>query len=452
MPFTTPKGKIIIKFLFRILCLVTILGITNGVVAASKKLLVVTVTKGFRHGSIPTAEKVLAQLAESSGSFDVDYVRTDEDMKIKMTIESLKKFDGVIFANTTGDLPLPDKDGFIKWIKSGKAFIGMHSCSDTFHGFPAFVDMLGGEFLTHGAQATVVCLNQDLKHPAVRHLGKSFTIHDEIYLLKSFHRNRVHGLLTLDKHPNTKMPGDYPIAWSKKVGLGNIFYTSLGHRNDVWENEKYQAHILGGIRWALGLEKGDSKPQDTRYVVSANEKKEGFSALFNGVDLDGWSFRNPKTLKSWSAQNGMLVNEIPKGKKGTDLVSDLKFRDFTVRYEYMIPSSSNSGFYLRGRHEIQILDDYKNGTPKPGGNGGIYGFSAPSKFVSRKPGQWQAAEATIKGDLVTVILNGVKIHDGLKVDRSTGGHLDENVDQPGPIMLQGDHGAIAFRKIRIKSL
>ncbi|MBD50299.1 MAG: hypothetical protein CME23_08530, partial [Gemmatimonadetes bacterium] len=70
----------------------------------------------------------------------------------------------------------------------------------------------------------------------------------------------------------------------------------------------------------------------------------------------------------------------------------------------------------------------------------------------RKPGQWQTAEATIRGDLVTVMLNGVKIHDGLKVDRSTGGHLDENVDQPGPIMLQGDHGAIAFRKIRIKPL
>ena len=118
----------------------------------------------------------------------------------------------------------------------------------------------------------------------------------------------------------------------------------------------------------------------------------------------------------------------------------------------MIPAGSNSGFYLRGRHEIQILDDYKNGKLKSGGNGGIYSFSAPSKFVSRKPGQWQTAEATIRGDLVTVILNGVKIHDGLKVDRSTGGHLDENVDQPGPIMLQGDHGAIAFRKIRIKAL
>ena len=172
--------------MFRLLGMAAMLSMTTGIIAAPKKLLVVTVTKGFRHGSIPTAEKVLGQLAKSSGAFEVDYVRNDEDMKTKMTLESLKKFDGVIFANTTGDLPLPDREAFVQWIKSGKAFIGMHSCSDTFHGFPAFVDMLGGEFQTHGAQATVECLNQDLSHPAVRHFGESFTIHDEIYLLKSF--------------------------------------------------------------------------------------------------------------------------------------------------------------------------------------------------------------------------------------------------------------------------
>ena len=440
------------KIIFCLLGAAAMISMTTEAIAAPKKLLVVTVTKGFRHGSIPTAEKVLGQLAKSSGAFEVDYVRNDEDMKTKMTLESLKKLDGVIFANTTGDLPLPDREGFVQWIKSGNAYIGMHSCSDTFHGFPAFVEMLGGEFQTHGAQATVECLNQDLSHPSVQHFGESFTIHDEIYLMKSFHRNRVHGLLTLDKHPNTKMPGDYPIAWSKKVGKGTVFYTSLGHRNDVWENEKYQAHVLGGIRWALGLAKGNSEPQDARYRVSKKEKKEGFKPLFNGLDLDGWKLRSPDGIKSWSAQNGMLVNEIPSGKHGTDIITNAEFRDFVVRYEYMIPAGSNSGFYLRGRHEIQILDDYNNGKLKSGGNGGIYSFSAPSKFVSRKPGQWQTAEAAIRGDLVTVILNGVKIHDGLKVDRSTGGHLDENVDQPGPIMLQGDHGAIAFRKIRIKPL
>src|SRR6266436_4645222 len=93
--------------------------------AAPKKVLVVTVTKGFRHSSIPTAEKVLGQLAEKSGAFSVDYARTDEDIAQKMTPAALAKYDGVIFANTTGPLPLPDKEAFLDWIKSGKAFIGM---------------------------------------------------------------------------------------------------------------------------------------------------------------------------------------------------------------------------------------------------------------------------------------------------------------------------------------
>src|SRR5215467_3223694 len=120
--------------------------------AAPKKLLVVTVTKGFRHSSIPTAEKVLGELAQKSGAFTVDYVRTDEEMAQKMTLEALKNYDGVVFANTTGDLPLPDKQAFLDWIKSGKAFIGTHSASDTFHPFPPYAEMLGGEFETHHAQ------------------------------------------------------------------------------------------------------------------------------------------------------------------------------------------------------------------------------------------------------------------------------------------------------------
>jgi hypothetical protein len=148
----------------------------------------------------------------------------------------------------------------------------------------------------------------------------------------------------------------------------------------------------------------------------------------------------------------MLVNEIGRNKHGTDLVSDDAFRDFTIRYEYMIPKSSNSGLYLRGRHEIQILDDFGRTEMKPGSNGGIYITKAPPRNVSRKPGQWQEAEATIQGNRVTVILNGVKIHENVEVTKATGGHLDEKTDEPGPIMLQGDHGAIAFRNIRIKEL
>ncbi len=309
--------------------------------AEPKKVLVVTVTTGFRHSSIPTAEKIIAQIGQDSGAFTVvDYARqpsvkvpqkpntpqkpkeptadagegaqakykadlakfeaaqvkfkadlekwnasqaevkaaqADYDKALKESLaklspENLKNFDGVIFANTTGDLPLPDKQGFIDWVNAGHAFIAMHSGSDTFHGFRPFIDMLGGEFETHGAQVSVDCVNRDKAHPAANHFGDKFTVFDEIYIIKSYNKAKVHELLSLDSHPNSKQPGHYAVSWCKQFGQGKVFYTSLGHREDVWDtNEKnrknpaevseaYQKHILGGIKWALGLEKGDATP------------------------------------------------------------------------------------------------------------------------------------------------------------------------------------------------
>jgi uncharacterized protein len=275
--------------------------------AAPKRVLVVTTTMGFRHSSIPTAEKILGELATRSGAFTVDFARVEpndpqfkgadgkpDKAKVeaaikavlgeKMSVAALAKYDGVIFANTTGgkqagDLPLPDKQGFLDWIKAGHAFIGMHSATDTFRGhepLDPYVEMIGAEFKSHGAQAVVDCNNQDPKHPACSSLGATYHLKDEIYLMNGFEREKVHGLLSLDKHPNDKKPGDFPISWCKMYGQGRVFYTSLGHREDVWdantpasikrENppeiaEAYQKHILGGIKWALGLEKGDATPQ-----------------------------------------------------------------------------------------------------------------------------------------------------------------------------------------------
>jgi len=272
------------------------LGLAAPAQAAPKKVLVVTITLGFRHSSIPTAEKVLARLADETGAFTVDYARVEpnhpqfkgEDGKpdkakvdsaikdmlaLKMSAEALKQYDAVIFANTTGDLPLPDNQAFLDWVKSGKGFVGMHSAADTFHGFAGYLDMVGAEFKTHGAQVEVDALNQDQECPICKHLPADWKVFDEIYLFKNFDRTKVHGLLTLDKHPNDKTPGDYPIAWCKEYGNGRVFYTSLGHREDVWDPtwpdrknpkevaEAYQKHILGGIKWALGLEQMNAKPQ-----------------------------------------------------------------------------------------------------------------------------------------------------------------------------------------------
>jgi len=266
--------------------------------AVEKKVLVVTTTTGFRHSSIPTAEVVLGQLAEKTKTFTVEYARVepndpefkDKDGKTdkakveaaiakvlaeKMSPEALKQYDAVIFANTTGNLPIPDKEAFLNWIKSGKGFVGMHSATDTLHEYAPFIDMIGGEFKTHGPQVEVSAINQDAECPACKHLPGTWTLYDEIYQFKNFDASKVTGLLTLDKHPNDKTPGNYQIAWAKNYGNGRVFYTSLGHREDIWDPntpanfkrmnskeiaEAYQKHILGGIRWALGLEAWTPKP------------------------------------------------------------------------------------------------------------------------------------------------------------------------------------------------
>lgn len=428
---------------------------TATVVEAAKKpkhVLVVTVTKGYRHSSIPTAEKVLQQISEKTGEFTLDFARTDEELMEKSSLAALTGYDGVIFANTTGMLPLADKEGFINWIREGHGFIGMHSATDTFKAFPEYVEMIGGSFRAHGDQVTVEALVEDPLHPATAHFKSPYFVHDEIYLLNNYFRDNVHLLLALDKHPNTRHPGHYPIAWNKRFGKGRVFYTSLGHREDVWESYPYQQHITGGILWALGLKVGDDRPQVPTPTLSPSEYFDGFLFLFNGRNLDGWKLRDPDGVQSWAAENGMLVNHVTEEQHGTDLVSERKFRDFTLRYEYMVAPGSNSGMYLRGRYEIQILDDYNSSQSTITGNGALYNFKAPKIFASRPAGEWNQVEATILGNHVTVTLNGIKIHDNVEVPRATGGQLDDDLDAPGPILLQGDHGAVAFRNIRIKEI
>ena len=178
----------------------------------------------------------------------------------------------------------------------------------------------------------------------------------------------------------------------------------------------------------------------------------GFVPLFNGKDTTGWHLRRKDGHNSWSIADGVLKNTVNPGEHGTDLVTDKKFWNFTVRYEFQVPDNSNSGFYLRGRHEIQILGDFKSGKTAKGGNGAIYNQTAPSEFASKPGGEWQTAEATIIGNKISVTLNGKKIHDHVECNVATGSEIDKNVTEPGPIFLQGDHGTVSFRNMRIKVL
>ncbi len=188
------------------------------------------------------------------------------------------------------------------------------------------------------------------------------------------------------------------------------------------------------------------------FSTSSALAAEGFKPLFNGKDTTGWHLRNPKGHNSWAIEDGVLKNTVKKGEHGTDLVTDQKFWNYTVKYEFMVPDGSNSGFYMRGRHEIQILGDYKSGKPALGGNGAIYQFKAPSEFASKPGGEWQTAEATIIGNKISLTLNGKKVHDNVECKKATGSEIDNKVNEPGPIFLQGDHGTVWFRNIAIQEL
>jgi len=221
------------------------------------RVLVVTHTEGFRHSSIPVAEATIAAIGQRSGVFAVSFCRTADDVARMLTASALGGFDALVFANTTGTLPVPDLNALLNWIADGHGFAGMHSASDTYHDAPAYLDMLGNEFLTHGDQTTVDALVENPSHPASSPLGQRFRVLDEIYIFARSNRGAVTMLLSLDRHPadglpEAGQPGDFPLGWAKSYGRGRVFYTALGHREDVWQNVLYQEHILGGIRWVLG--------------------------------------------------------------------------------------------------------------------------------------------------------------------------------------------------------
>jgi type 1 glutamine amidotransferase len=221
--------------------------------AAPPRLLVVTVTKGFRHDSIPTAEKLVERLATRSGAFTVDFARTDEELAAKLGPSGRGAYAGVYFAHTSGDLPIPDPQGFLDWIATGRGLVGTHSASDTFPGFAPYLDMLGGHFLRHGPNHVKVgLLVKDGSHPVARAVPQPLEVLDEIYEFERYDPARVHLLLYVAKHPETGAPGEYPLAWTREHGQGRVFYTALGHRDDVLESEWYGAHLLAGIKWALG--------------------------------------------------------------------------------------------------------------------------------------------------------------------------------------------------------
>lgn len=247
------------------LCLSGLL--TAGAEAAPKRILVVTHTAGFRHDSIPTAEKVLEELGRKTGLWTAEFARNADEVRSAFTADNLKRFDAVVFANTTGELPITDegKTAFSRWLESGKGFVGMHAATDTFYQWPWYGKMIGGYFDGHPWHELVTCVVEDRKHPATAKLPATFEITDEIYQFRDWTRDDKRVLVSIgnasiDVSKGKRPDQDYAVSWAKMDGKGRVFYTSLGHRSEVWEDPRYQDHITGALKWALGLAKGSTRP------------------------------------------------------------------------------------------------------------------------------------------------------------------------------------------------
>jgi hypothetical protein len=134
--------------------------------------------------------------------------------------------------------------------------------------------------------------------------------------------------------------------------------------------------------------------------------------------------------------------------RGSNLATEQRFNDFKLHIEFKCPPGCNSGIYLLGRYEVQIEDDEAK-SPPTSWMGGVYGFLAPEVEMPRRPGEWQSFDIILRGRWVTIVQNGQTIVRGREIPGITGGALDSDEGQPGPIYLQGDHGGLEFRNIVI---
>lgn len=223
---------------------------------APARLIVVTHTTGFRHSSIAIAETTIRNIGLSSGLYDTEFCRTAGDVATLLTPSRLAGADAVFFANTTGDLGIPDVRAFLDWISAGRGFVGAHSASDTYHESAEYLAMLGGEFRTHGNIVEADVKVDDPSDPSVAHFAPRFRITDELYRFSRLSRADVHVLFSLDTVPNDGLdtagqPADLPLAWRRNHGNGRVFYTALGHREEIWQDARFQQHLREAIRWVL---------------------------------------------------------------------------------------------------------------------------------------------------------------------------------------------------------
>lgn len=212
------------------------------------------------------------------------------------------------------------------------------------------------------------------------------------------------------------------------------------HLTGVVKGEEMEGNILDHMGQSHAF-RGKRAPN---LLYEAPEKWSDPRPLLTQNSLDGWIPQQKGKDNQWFVREGILTNP----GSGVNLMTREEFMDFKLHIEFRYPEDSNSGVYLRGRYEVQVIDSYGK-KPSSIYLGGVYGFLTPSENVARKPGEWQSYDITLVGRRVTIEANGKTIIHNQIIPGITGGALDSREELPGPILLQGDHGPVEYRNITI---
>lgn len=260
------------RFAFAALVVLALAGACSA--QAKKKLLAIGAVKGFQHDAVSYALGTIWKIGQESKVYDT-YIRTDTELitkkKLTANAKNLEFFDAILFY-TSGELDMDEsqKADFLSFIRDdGKGFVAVHSANDTFYKWPEYGDLVGGYFDGHPwNQFPAPIITEDRQFPATRHFPPSFTIVDEIYQAREYSRSKVRVLQSMDaskldltKKGVKRTDKDFAVTWVRNYGKGRVFFTSFGHREEVWDRPDIQKMFLEAIKWAMGLTQGDATPR-----------------------------------------------------------------------------------------------------------------------------------------------------------------------------------------------
>lgn len=274
------------------------LQLTAQSLPSAPRVLVYTVSAGYEHSVVKRAapaelslvERSLVEWGKKSGAFEAVASRD----AAAFDKESLARFKAVCFY-TTGALPLSiaQRANLFEFVRAGGGFVGLHCATDTYAEVPEYGEMIGATFDGHPWHENVRVVVEDRAHAATSHFGETFEIVDEIYQFKApYARADVHVLLSLEQQDAWKTregvnrsDGDFALSWTKPYGAGRVFYSALGHREEVWSDPRFQMHVVGGLRFALRTESRvklteQNETRRTHALSSAGDARAGYT-LFN---------------------------------------------------------------------------------------------------------------------------------------------------------------------------